>query len=100
MTDTEIVLDEKISLDLKEPKKCKVVVLNDDTTPMDFVIDVLQNIYKHNYEAASNLTMTIHEEGSGIAGIYSYEIAEMKAGETVNLARNHGFQLQVKLEEE
>ena len=41
-TDTEIVLDEKISLDIKEPKKCKVVFLNDDGTPMDFVVDVLQ----------------------------------------------------------
>jgi ATP-dependent Clp protease adaptor protein ClpS len=44
--------------------------------------------------------MTIHNEGSGIAGVYTYEIAEMKAGETVNLARNHGFHLQVKIEEE
>jgi ATP-dependent Clp protease adaptor protein ClpS len=100
MTDTEIVLDEKISLDTKEPKKCKVLLLNDDTTPMDFVIDVLQNIYKHNHNSATDLTMTIHNEGSGIAGVYTYEIAEMKAGETVNLARNHGFHLQVKIEEE
>lgn len=100
MTDTEIVLDEKISLDTTEPKKCKVLLLNDDTTPMDFVIDVLQNIYKHNHNSATDLTMTIHNEGSGIAGVYTYEIAEMKAGETVNLARNHGFHLQVKIEEE
>ena len=76
------------------------MLLNDDTTPMDFVIDVLQNIYKHNHNSATDLPMTIHNEGSGIAGVYTYEIAEMKAGETVNLARNHGFHLQVKIEEE
>lgn len=99
-TDTEIVLDEKISLDIKEPKKCKVVFLNDDGTPMDFVVDVLQNIYKHNYETATEITMKIHTEGSGIVGVYSHEIAEMKATETTSLARNHGFPLQVKIEEE
>jgi ATP-dependent Clp protease adaptor protein ClpS len=98
--DTEIVLDEKISLNVKEPKKVKVIFLNDDTTPMEFVIDVLQNIYKHNHDSATEITMQIHNEGSGIVGVYSYEIAEMKAAETVNLARNHGFHLQVKIEEE
>ena len=99
-TDTEIVLDEKISLDIKEPKKCKVVFLNDDGTPMDFVVDVLQKIYKHNYETATEITMKIHTECSGIVGVYSHEIAEMKATETTSLARNHGFPLQVKIEEE
>lgn len=98
--DTDIVLDEKISLDLKEPKKCKVVFLNDDGTPMDFVIDILQKVYKHNPDTAMEITMKIHNEGSGIVGVYSHEIAEMKATETTNLARNHGFPLQVKIEEE
>ena len=100
MSNTEVVLDEKISLDLKEPAKYKVVFLNDDGTPMEFVIEVLQNIYKHNYETATNITMTIHNEGSGIVGVYSHEIAEMKATETTSLARNHGFPLQIKIEEE
>ena len=98
--DTEIVLDEKISLDVKEPKKYKVLFLNDNGTPMEFVIDVLQKIYKHTFETASDITMKIHNEGSGIVGVYSYEIAEMKASETINLARNQGFPLNVKIEEE
>ena len=96
----DVVLDEKISIDLKEPKKYKVIFLNDDSTPMEFVIEVLTKIFKHNVETATNLTMKIHEEGSGIVGIYTHEIAEMKATETMNLARNHGFQLVLKLEEE
>jgi ATP-dependent Clp protease adaptor protein ClpS len=67
---------------------------------MDFVVSILQEIFKHSFETASALTIQIHEEGSGVAGIYSYEIAEQKATETVNLARQNGFQLNVKIEEE
>jgi len=99
-TDTEIVLDEKISLDIKEPKKYKVLLLNDDTTPMDFVVGILIEIFKHTASTAETITMKIHNEGSGVVGIYSHEIAEMKAAETVNSARNQGFSLQVKIEEE
>ena len=99
-TDTEIVLDEKISLDIKEPKKYKVLFLNDDTTPMEFVVGILIEIFKHTASTAETITMKIHNEGSGVVGIYSHEIAEMKAAETVNTARNQGFSLQVKIEEE
>tara|TARA_B100000035_G_scaffold56482_1_gene44793 strand:- start:2259 stop:2564 length:306 start_codon:yes stop_codon:yes gene_type:complete len=98
--DTEIVLDEKISIDIREPKKYKVIMLNDDSTPMEFVIDILQKIFRHNHNTATEITLEIHNEGSGIVGVYSHEIAEMKATETMNLARNHGFQLVLKLEEE
>ena len=98
--DTEIVLDEKISIDIREPKKYKVIMLNDDSTPMEFVIDILQKIFRHNHNTATEISLEIHNEGSGIVGVYSHEIAEMKATETMNLARNHGFQLVLKLEEE
>jgi len=98
--ETEIVLDEKIDLEVKQPKRYKVVFLNDDTTPMEFVIEVLMNIYKHSEETARDITMTIHNEGAGVVGIYTYEIAEQKAVETTTLARNHGFSLQIKVEEE
>jgi ATP-dependent Clp protease adaptor protein ClpS len=98
--DTEIVLDEKISIDVREPRKYKVIMLNDDSTPMEFVIDILQKIFRHNHNTATEITLEIHNEGSGIVGVYSHEIAEMKATETMNLARNHGFQLVLKLEEE
>ena len=98
--ETEIVLDEKIDLEIKQPKRYKVVFLNDDTTPMEFVIEVLMNIYKHSEETARDITMTIHNEGAGVVGIYTYEIAEQKAVETTTLARNHGFSLKIKVEEE
>jgi ATP-dependent Clp protease adaptor protein ClpS len=96
----DVKLDEKIKIVEKEPSQFKVIFLNDDTTPMDFVMEVLTNIYKHDHDTASAITISIHTEGSGIVGVYSHEIAEMKAMETVSLSRNHGFQLQVKIEEE
>lgn len=98
--DTDIVLDEKIKITKKEPAKYKVIFLNDDSTPMDFVVSVLKEIFKHTSETAENITMTIHNEGSGVVGTYTYEIAEQKSVETTNIARNRGFQLQVRLEEE
>lgn len=97
---TDIKLDEKIKPELFEPKKWHVVFLNDDHTPMEFVISVLIEIYKHTGDTAKNITLQIHESGSGIAGTYSFEIAEVKAVETTNLARANGFPLQIKLEEE
>ena len=100
MSKTDVVIDEKIEIEIKEPTDCKVLFLNDDTTPMDFVVSILQEIFKHTFDTAQALTIQIHEEGSGVAGIYSYEIAEQKATETVNLSRQNGFQLKVKIEEE
>jgi ATP-dependent Clp protease adaptor protein ClpS len=94
----DIQIDEKISVRIEEPDDLKVIFLNDDTTPMEFVIDVLKQIYKHTQETAEKITLTIHNEGSGIVGTYTHEIAESKANETVDLARSHGFQLQVRLE--
>lgn len=98
--DTDVILDEKVKVTNKEPKKFKVIFLNDDTTPMEFVISVLIEIFKHSEETATNITMQIHTEGSGVVGVFTHEIAEQKAVETTTLSRNHGFQLQVRLEEE
>jgi ATP-dependent Clp protease adaptor protein ClpS len=100
MTTADIKLDEKIKQKIQEPKKWKVILLNDDHTPMDFVISVLTEVFKHTDEVARNITIQIHEDGSGIAGTYSFEIAEAKAVESTQLARASGFPLQIKLEEE
>jgi ATP-dependent Clp protease adaptor protein ClpS len=100
MPSTDIQLDEKIKIRATEPRRWKVILLNDDTTPMEFVISVLIEIFKHTHETASDIMLQVHETGSGIAGIYSFEIAEAKAVEATNLARTNGFPLQIKLEEE
>ena len=100
MASTDIQLDEKIKLTVSEPKRWKVIVLNDDSTPMEFVIGVLIEIFKHTHDTAREIMLQVHEEGSGIAGLYSFEIAEAKAVEATNLARTNGHPLQLKLEEE
>lgn len=100
MPSTDIQLDEKIKVRVSEPKKWKVILLNDDHTPMDFVISLLMEIFKHTSKSAEDIMLTVHETGSGIAGVYSFEIAEAKAVEATNLSRANGFPLQIKLEEE
>jgi len=99
-TTDDVQLDEKVRMEIIEPKKWKVIFLNDNHTPMEFVITVLIEIYKHTMEVAQEITLQIHDTGSGIAGTYTFEIAEIKAVETTNLARAQGFPLQLKLEEE
>jgi ATP-dependent Clp protease adaptor protein ClpS len=100
MTSTDIQLDEKIKIKAQEPKRWKVIVLNDDSTPMEFVIAILIEIFKHTQDTAREIMLTVHETGSGIAGVYSFEIAEAKAVEATNLARTNAHPLQIKLEEE
>jgi ATP-dependent Clp protease adaptor protein ClpS len=100
MTTADIKLDEKIKIRVEEPRKWKVILINDDHTPMDFVVEILTEIFKHTHDSARDITLAIHEEGSGIAGSYSFEIAEAKATESTSIARANGFPLQIKLEEE
>jgi ATP-dependent Clp protease adaptor protein ClpS len=100
MSTTDIQLDEKIKIKATEPKRWKVILLNDDSTPMEFVIGILMEIFKHTSNSASDIMLQVHETGSGVAGIYSFEIAEAKAVEATNQARTAGHPLQIKLEEE
>jgi ATP-dependent Clp protease adaptor protein ClpS len=100
MPSTDIQLDEKIKVTISEPKRWKVIFINDDSTPMEFVIATLMEIFKHSVDSAKEVTLQVHETGSGIAGTYSFEIAEAKAVEATSSARTNGHPLQIKLEEE
>lgn len=100
MPSTDIQLDEKVRVKVSEPKLWKVIFLNDDTTPMDFVTAILIDIFKHTVDSAKHIMLQVHETGSGIAGVYSFEIAEAKAVEATNSARAAGYPLQIKMEEE
>ena len=95
----DVKIDEKIKHIVSEPKKYNVIMLNDDSTPVDWVIEILKQIYKHSDRDAEALTMKIHTEGSAIVGTYFFEIAEQKATETIHASRNHGFPLTVKIDE-
>tara|TARA_B100001059_G_scaffold225659_1_gene253123 strand:- start:497 stop:805 length:309 start_codon:yes stop_codon:yes gene_type:complete len=97
--DTDIVIDEKIKRVIKEPSKYNVIMINDDVTPMEWVITVLKGIFKHSDASAEALTMSIHNDGSALVGTYNYEVAEQKVNEAVGASRNHGFPLNLKVEE-
>ena len=99
-TDIDVKIDEKIKIKIDEPSQYKVIMLNDDATPMEWVVDVLNTIFNHSQDTAEKITLQIHNEGSAIVGIYTYEIAEQKAVETVNASRERGFPLQVSIDEE
>ena len=96
----DVKIDEKIKQTTTIPKKYKVVLLNDDSTPMDWVVGILVDIFKHSETTAQQLMLTVHETGSAVAGVYTYEIAEQKSVEAVTLSRDHGFPLQFRLEQE
>jgi ATP-dependent Clp protease adaptor protein ClpS len=100
MTATDIQIDEKIKIEITEPKRYKVLFLNDNKTPIDFVIEVLMTVFKHTEEAAKDLTLRVHNEGSAVVGTFTYEIAEQKGVETTQLARQAGFPLQIKIDPE
>jgi len=91
---------EEIKIITEEPGHYKVIFLNDDVTPMDFVLDVLQKIFKHDLPTSQNLMLTVHTEGSAVVGVYSFEIAEQKGIDTTMLARGNNFPLVVKIEKE
>jgi len=99
-TMVDIQIDEKIKVEIKEPGLYKVIFLNDNKTPMEFVVSLLVELFKHSEDTAHALTLKIHEEGSGVVGVYSYEIAEQKSLEATSLCRDNGFPLRIKVEEE
>jgi ATP-dependent Clp protease adaptor protein ClpS len=97
---TDAVIEEKVKIDIQPPRDWKVVLLNDDVTPMELVIDILTLIFKHNEESAKKITLEIHNTGSGVAGKYSHEVAEHLATEAVTAARKNGSPLKVTVEAE
>lgn len=84
---------------MKEPSLYNVIMHNDDETTMDFVVMVLQRIFRKSHEEAVCLMLKIHHEGAAIAGTYHKDIAESKAGFTMATARQNGFPLKVTTEE-
>ena len=84
----------------KRPRRFKVLMHNDDFTPMEFVILVLEQVFFRSKAEATRIMLTVHNEGSGIAGVYSREVAETKAADTIRLARSTGYPLHVTTEPE
>ena len=83
----------------QEPKLFKVILLNDDYTTMEFVIQVLESVFDKSPAEAYRIMMAVHLGGQGVAGIYTWEVAETKVDTVVELARGSGFPLKAITEE-
>ena len=86
--------------EVKKPNMYAVVLINDDYTPMEFVIYVLQTIFKKNYEEAKKIMLLVHNEGKGICGIYSLDIAETKANQVIEFSRVNQHPLECKVQKQ
>ena len=91
--DTEVEIKQTDKLDISKPKKYSVILYNDDSTPMEFVIELLINIFNHSESAAQDITANVHSQGKGVAGVYYYEIAEQKIAESITVSRSAGYPL-------
>ena len=89
---------EKTRDELKQPEQWRVLLLNDDYTPMDFVVNVLESIFLKSASEAYRVMMQVHLQGSGLAGIYTHDVAETKVADVVELARGAGYPLQATMD--
>ena len=87
-------------VETKKPSLYRVLMLNDDYTPMEFVVMVLQRFFGHNNEAAQQIMLHVHQRGVGVCGVYTYEVAEAKAAQVMTFARKNEHPLQLQLEKE
>jgi ATP-dependent Clp protease adaptor protein ClpS len=96
--DSDVLTEEETKLE--KPKLFKVLLHNDDFTTMDFVVFVLEYVFMRDTMEAFSIMLKVHNEGVGLAGVYPYEIANMKAEKAMNLARAREYPLLCTVEEE
>jgi ATP-dependent Clp protease adaptor protein ClpS len=84
----------------KRPPMFKVILLNDDYTPMEFVVDLLKSVFHKPHAEATRIMLWVHQNGMGIAGVYPYEVAETKVRMTEELAREAQYPLKCVMEKE
>ncbi len=84
----------------KRPPLYKVLILNDDYTPMEFVVHVLERFFGMTHSQAFELMLTVHKKGLAVVGVFSFEIAETKVGQVMDFARRHQHPLQCTMERE
>jgi len=91
--------EEEVEQLLATPKEYKVLLLNDDYSTMDFVVDILMTIFHKTYKQSEDIMLEVHKKGKGLCGIYSYEIAETKVAQVHKKARDQGYPLKAVIEE-
>ena len=100
MSQAGTITKTQINVGLTEPPMFKIIYLNDNTTPMEFVIETLLDSFNYNEQTAIEITKDIHESGSAVVAVLPYEIAEQKGIEVTVSARSRDYPLQIKLEPE
>jgi ATP-dependent Clp protease adaptor protein ClpS len=84
---------------LKEPPLYRVVLINDDYTPMEFVVDILESIFGMERTRATQVMLEVHTKGKGVCGVYNFEIAETKVAQVMGIAQQHQHPLLCTMEE-
>ena len=98
--DIEESVSSETDQEIEEPPMYKVMLLNDDYTTMEFVVEVLVHVFQKSSEEATQIMLNVHRSGVGVCGIYPYEIAETKVDTVGALARENGFPLKCIMERE
>jgi ATP-dependent Clp protease adaptor protein ClpS len=93
-------LAEQVRPALERPPMFKVLLLNDDYTPMDFVVQVLEKFFQKDTDEAVRIMIAVHQNGVGLCGVYPFEVAETKALQVVEFARSNDHPLQTAIEKE
>ena len=95
-------LHEELDVDretkLNEPPMYRVYLVNDDYTPMDFVVDILMTVFRKSQENATEIMLHVHHQGKGLCGVYTYEVAETKVDTVHELAEENGYPLRSVME--
>ena len=84
----------------KKPSMYKVLMLNDDYTPMEFVVEVLEQIFSMSLQDATRVMLHVHQRGIGVCGVFTYEVAELKVALVIDIARKNQHPLQCTLEKD
>ncbi|MDN3646453.1 ATP-dependent Clp protease adapter ClpS [Pontixanthobacter aestiaquae] len=96
--DSDVGVVTKTQAKTKKPSQYKVLLLNDDYTPMEFVVIILKRFFRMDMEQATRVMLHVHQKGVGVCGIYSYEVAETKVNQVMDFAKENQHPLQCTLE--
>jgi ATP-dependent Clp protease adaptor protein ClpS len=97
---TDVVTSTRTKAQTKRPSMYRVLILNDDYTPMEFVVFVLERFFNKSREEATRIMLHVHQTGVGQCGVFTYEVAETKVAQVVDLARRNEHPLQCTMEKE
>ncbi|GAB5457261.1 MAG: ATP-dependent Clp protease adapter ClpS [Henriciella sp.] len=95
-----IGLATKTRVQTKKPSMYRVLILNDDYTPMEFVVQILERFFNKSREQATRIMLHVHQKGVGVCGVFTYEVAETKVAQVMDLARRNEHPLQCTMEKE